>query len=591
MSPPPPPPPLPNLLAAPARRIACLWLPRWSFERWARAERRVAHERTPLHPPAGPGEPVPREAFVPDPASIPVALTREGSRGPVIHGLSPAALALGLAPGDRVADVLSGVPHLRTVPVDSGGDRAALDRATAWARRWSPHVRGSIGARGDASLLLDTTGCDHLAGGEASMAHAMRARLAALGYTARVAIAPTPRAALTLAMHGDGDEQVVAADGLAGALAPLPIAALGIDANTTTVLRRLGLKTVGDLAAVPRASLRRRFAKTPAKSDRDATWEDLMGAAGSPHDPLRLLDLAHGRVTEPLVPVAEDEPLHVATGLLEPIDRVEAVRVVAIRLLDRLMEDCAKRGAGASALQLVGYRVDGGTARLHVRAARPTRDAGHWLRLVDERLENMDAGEGFDAFTLEALYAEPLEAQQDGLEDRGKEDRALALVRMVDALSGRLGEERVLVPITKDSHWPERAEAWVPAMGRITALTLLAAPPGGELREPPTTWAPPPGTPPRPERLIDPPEPIEVIYGLPDGPPVRFRWRRVAHRVVRHAGPERIAPEWWREPGSARGRDYWRVEDERGGRFWLFRAGLPDDGRGLPEWFCQGVYA
>ena len=595
-----------SLEAAPAgRRIAAIHLPGWSHDRWHRHER-LAAERgaaVPHHPPSGPG------AVAPPPAAPtgPVVLYREHAHGPVIHGASPEAAALGLAPGDRLADAMASLPGLRAVALDEGGDRAALDRAVRWARRWSPHARGALGGAGDASILLDTTGCDHLHGGEDAMARDMRDRLGGFGYDARVTVAPTPRGALALAMHGGADVRIVAAGDLAPTLAPLPVAALGLDGGTVTILRRLGLKSVGDLAAVPRAALKRRFSSRYGKGDRDATWEDIMGRGTirgtTPMiDPLRLLDLVHGALADPLVPVAEEPPVRARAGLLEPIDREEAVRIVLGRLLDELTGDLLARGAGASELYLVGYRVDGGTASLRVRAARPTRDGAHWLRLFDERLGRMEAGPGFDAFALEAPRAEPMDAEQTAIGAPRGPDPAHALVRLVDALSGRLGEDRVLVPEPCDSHWPERAEAWVPAMGRVTELTVAVRARGrGERREReergegsspgPDAWTPPPGTPARPERLFDPPEPIEVIYGLPDGPPSRFRWRRTPHRVVRHAGPERIGPEWWREPGSARTRDYWRVEDETGRRFWLFRAGLPGDGRGMPEWFCAGLFA
>ena len=83
---------------------------------------------------------------------------------------------------------------------------------------------------------------------------------------------------------------------------------------------------------------------------------------------------------------------------------------------------------------------------------------------------------------------------------------------------------------------------------------------------------------------------------VPDDPPVLFRWRRVLHVVTRAEGPERIAPEWWLEDparlasGQDRVRDYYRVEDEDGGRYWLFRAGLYQSDK-APRWFLHGVFA
>ena len=92
------------------------------------------------------------------------------------------------------------------------------------------------------------------------------------------------------------------------------------------------------------------------------------------------------------------------------------------------------------------------------------------------------------------------------------------------------------------------------------------------------------------------PEPIDVTALMPDEPPRQFQWRRHAHRVVRVEGPERIADEWWRPRGNGRTmpanivppvRDYYRVEDNDGARFWLFRDGIQN----TAKWFLHGFCA
>jgi protein ImuB len=98
----------------------------------------------------------------------------------------------------------------------------------------------------------------------------------------------------------------------------------------------------------------------------------------------------------------------------------------------------------------------------------------------------------------------------------------------------------------------------------------------------------------RPLFLLDPPELVEVLAEVPDGPPHRFRWRRRQHRIALAEGPERIAPEWWRSRSgrldSGHTRDYWRVEDEGGRRFWLFRAGFYG-AAAPPRWYMHGLFA
>jgi protein ImuB len=100
----------------------------------------------------------------------------------------------------------------------------------------------------------------------------------------------------------------------------------------------------------------------------------------------------------------------------------------------------------------------------------------------------------------------------------------------------------------------------------------------------------------RPSFLLSAPEPIAVIAEVPEGPPARFTWRRVERRVARAQGPERIAPEWWREIGRGtdtkmgRTRDYYRLEDEGGTGYWVFREGLYGRDEEQPAWFLHGLF-
>jgi protein ImuB len=138
----------------------------------------------------------------------------------------------------------------------------------------------------------------------------------------------------------------------------------------------------------------------------------------------------------------------------------------------------------------------------------------------------------------------------------------------------RLGEKAVRRPVLHASHVPERAQRWQPALEPEPASQ-------GELAFHQ-----------RPLKLLDRAEQIAVLYATPDGFPRRFRWRGQVHEVVRVEGPERIAPEWWREKSTVRLRDYYRIEDGEGRRYWIYRLGLTGDGRGgPPEWFLHGLCA
>ena len=91
-------------------------------------------------------------------------------------------------------------------------------------------------------------------------------------------------------------------------------------------------------------------------------------------------------------------------------------------------------------------------------------------------------------------------------------------------------------------------------------------------------------------RLFERPEPIDAIALAPDGPPLRFRWRRALHETAAFEGPERIAPPWWQAPQNPLARDYFHVVDSEGRRFWLFREGLPGQNATHARWFVHGLF-
>ena len=144
----------------------------------------------------------------------------------------------------------------------------------------------------------------------------------------------------------------------------------------------------------------------------------------------------------------------------------------------------------------------------------------------------------------------------------------------------------MLMPLLVESHLPERAASLVPADGEPPERKAPAAPRKN------VDFSPSRRTPERPLRLFHRPEPIDVpVTEIPEGPPLNFRWRRAMHRVARAEGPERIAPEWWREEQDAPTRDYFRVEDSDGHRYWLFREGLYEAEGASPRWYLQGISA
>ncbi len=489
-----------------------------------------------------------------------MVLARPGTHGPVVHDMNAAAAALGMVPGARVTDMRTLVPELRVEEAEERLDHGDLARLAHWCRRWCPWTRTD----GTDGLMLDTTGADHLWGGEVALVADMRRAFTQMGLSTRIAIAPTVGSAWALARHGREKVEICAPDDLAARLGALPVAALRLDGNTVLLLERLGFRSIAALAEVPRAAMARRFRHgTPL-----------------PGDPLARLDQAMGRTTEPLTADAITEPLRSLRTLAEPITEIDSFSHVLAHLMADLAVQMEARNIGARGLCFTGYRVDGAVSAIQVRTSRPSREPAHLAKLFENRIETLDPGFGFEVMVLDLIDGQDLALAQPDLS--GETDTGVALSRLVDRLIARLGRQAVLRPLGHGSHVPERAEILVPADTDMPPRPRGPAAP--EQEEAHAPW--------RPLRLLPRPEEVEVLHAVPDGPPARFIWRRQTHRVVRSGGPERIAPEWWREKSVVRLRDYYNVEDSDGRRYWLYREGVAGDGRGgNPHWFLHGLDA
>lgn len=463
------------------------------------------------------------------------------------------AAALGLAPGMALADARALHPGLAVADADPDGEAATLARLADWGRRFTPLVA----TLPPDAVVLDVGGSAHLFGGEPALRADAVARLATMGFSARGAVAGTPEAAAALARVRDG--AIVPSGEEERALRPLPVSALGVGPGVVEGLARLGLSRIEDVALRPRAPFAARF-----------------GA-----DLIARLDAAFGRTRSAIGARLEAPPYVVERRFFEPILTQEDVSRTLARLAEELAAMLTRHGEGARALELSLFRVDGAVRRIRVGASRPTRDPARMALLFRERLagerDELDIGWGFDVVRLMALSAGRLDEAARRL------DGAVAgedLARLVDALGARLGPERVRTLRACDSHWPEDA----------AAARAPGTPPPQDAHGEPVPWTPPlPAAPAdRPIRLFSRPEPIEAVATVPDGPPLRFRWRRVLHETVAYEGPERIAPAWW--DGAGLTRDYFRAEDVDGRRFWLFREGLYGREVASPRWYVHGLF-
>ncbi len=470
-----------------------------------------------------------------------------------LAAVDQAARSQGLEPGMALADARARLPQMVAEELDEAADRQWLEQLAKGSIRYTPLV--ALDAAD--GLILDVTGSAHLFGGEKGLAADVEARMARLRMSLRLAFANTAGAAHALARY-----QALPAKDEALAIRRLPVAALELDLEATQGLLRAGLKTVGDLAKRPMASIAARFG-----SEAVTALRQLLGETSRP--------------IRPLVPIAS---VVAERRFAEPVARTEYALEVLGELTAEAGRQMEERGEGGRRFEAGFFRSDGLIRPLVVETSQPTRDCALVIRLMNERIETLsdpiDPGFGFDLIRLSVPVVEPLAVTQLRLEGGAVKEAEVAA--LIDRLSARLGRSRIRRLVAQDTHVPEQMQLELPA---VETSRPVAGWPEAIAGEPPF----------RPLHLFDPPQPIDVMAGVPDGPPYRFRWGRKLHDIKRFEGPERIASEWWKrrdgaidKPGLTR--DYYRVEDVRGRRFWVFRHGLFGE-KPKPQWYLHGLFA
>jgi protein ImuB len=451
---------------------------------------------------------------------------------------------------------------LTVYDADEAADARTLNDIAEWCDRFTPLVALDP----PHGLFLDITGCAHLFGGERALLQTLCDALIRRGFIVSAAIAGTSVCARTLTRCSSG--KIVTEGEEAAAVGPLPIAALGADEAVTAGLRRAGLKSIGDVASRARHEITARFG---------ARFTTLLAHALGEGD----------------APISPRKPLPdyiVEKRFPEPIATETTIALTLSHLAETLVTSMDKQGKGARRLEAGFFRTDGAVRTIAVDTGRPVTRSEVIDRLFRERLDALndplDPGFGFDLIRLSASRTEIVVQQQRDLDAHVHDSDEVSA--LIDRIAARIGGKRVVVHLPQETHIPECAVLAAPAQHHLAVATMAAWPARSE-GEPPL----------RPLRLFERPEPIKVPFAtVPDGPPHRFTWRRVTHQVVRVEGPERIAMEWWKQEGRTLTRDYFRVEDEQGLRFWIFRDGLygsellDDEGKPVPaNWYVHGLFA
>jgi protein ImuB len=479
-----------------------------------------------------------------------------------ISALDDAAAGLGLEIGLPLANARAICPQLNVFDADEAADIKALNAIADWCDRFTPLVALDL----PHGLFLDITGCAHLFGGEAALMRIACDALMRQGFAVSAAIAGTSICARTMTRYVS--DRIVSVGEEAEAVAPLPVCALGTEDAIARGLRRAGLKTIGDVASRARHEITARF-----------------GA-----DFTSLLEQALGQGDAPISPRKPLPDYIVEKRFAEPVATEAVISATLSRLAETLVTAMDAQGKGARRLEASFFRTDGAVRTIEVDTGQPVTRSAVMDRLFRERLDALsdplDPGFGFDLIRLSASRTEIVVQQQRDLDANVHDNDELTA--LIDRIAARIGGRRVVVHLPQDTHIPECAVLAASAQHHLAAAVHATWPARVE-SEPPL----------RPLRLFEKPEPIKVPFAtVPDGPPHHFTWRRATHAVVRVEGPERIAMEWWKHQGQALTRDYFRVEDEAGLRFWIYRDGLYGselvNAQGEPapsNWFVHGLFA
>ena len=449
------------------------------------------------------------------------------------------AEANGIDRGMVLADARAITPALQVS--DDRPDLAGklLKRLAEWCIRFTP----GVAVDPEDGILLDATGCSHLWGGDQSYLSAIVEKLKTRGYDVRAAIADTPGVAWAAARFGK--ELVIGQNKNIEALLPLPPEALRLETDITERLHKLGLHRIGQLMGMPRSSLRRRFGERFIKR----------------------LDLVLGREEEVITQIHPVEAFQERLPCLEPIITATGIEIALDRLLKKLCYRLQQEQKGLRLANFKGHRIDGKVVQVDIGTNRPSHNVSHLFKLFEIKLPTIEPALGIELFVLEAPKVEDHFPLQEKLWEGsgGLEDERLS--ELLDRLSSRTGVQATRY-LPDEHYWPERSLK--PASSLIEKLT--------------TEWSKDKL---RPLQLLTIPERIEVTAPIPDYPPMLFQHKGKLHRIIKADGPERIEQEWWLQQGQHR--DYYRVEDESGKRYWLFRLGHYDDK--TFQWFIHGFFA
>jgi len=458
----------------------------------------------------------------------------------VIDAVSMAAAKKGISNGMVLADCKAIFPELEMLETETGRAEKLLNALAEWSILYTPFAAVDL----PDGLILDSSGCSHLWGGEAAYLEHIRIKLGGYGYTVQLAMADTISTAWAVARFGE--TTIVNQGQQHGALRNLPPAALRLDATILARLKKLGMRHIGSFIEMPPSVLRRRFgAELPKR-----------------------IAQALGQEMELIVPVKPVEPYQERLSSMELIASATGITIALQQLLETLCLRFEAEGLGLRHCIFKAFRVDGMVQHIEIGTGHPSRNVTHLFKLFEHKIATLEPALGFELFVLEAPKVEPVIHEQAAMWNAASQND-MKVAELLDRVTAKIGPGAVSRYLPAEHHWPERS--------------IKEASPLWE--KPVTAWR---TDLPRPIHLLPRPEIIEVTAVLPDYPPLLFRHKGTRYTISKADGPERVEQEWWLSEDLYR--DYYIVEDENGARYWVFRSGPYKDGD-KPKWFLHGFFA
>lgn len=507
-----------------------------------------------------------------DPRDAVVLIEFAKSADRVVACTLPAAKA-GILPGMVLAGARALLPQLRVERRQAGGEQGDLFALRDSLLRFSPAIAAVL----PDGLLVDVP---------STQLAAVRDWVGKLGHGVQAAWAPSAWAAMVVARHLGGNRILADSAEIAATLGPLPVAALGVEGDVLDSLADAGIRTVGQFAALPVASLSGRYGAQVRELHIIARGGGAQSAAGQGLGGRASAGLAKvgGRQSgkqkgqlEATSAALRDDPVW-SCELDDSVDLIEAVLFVLHGLCRDCESDLTRAGTAACRVQ-IRLRLEQGEHLVPVRLGQPVRGADRLFRQLRVRLERVQLGAPCTAVSLELLESAPWSPPQPGLFDA--RDAVESLPEVLARLQDALGSEAVFRPALADAWRPEAG--WVPVFPGQSEPRPVAAkkPDAAQAHEPdadrwsapyqagkiPSDLPLPPGRG-RPTTVLPAPRPVRVATG-PSGRPRALLLDRETVPITELWGPERLSGEWWKD-ATAFCRDYWCATLGDGRRAWIF---------------------